>query len=155
MSDSVSGAADPERAWSAYSLGWRSYNGTCKGSLLSPMNRLLCSHGPRGLHIAASGPGQRAGPRHSTAPNGVKTLKRGATAGHGWTGSKAETRGGGSGRAGRRPKMYGWRLVTFQCQQTTVTELFSNDSLLSFIRIESNPYSTQVGTRAGRELPQP
>ena len=47
--------------------------------------------------------------------------------GLGWTGSKAETRSG-PGRAGPRSKMYRWRLVTFECQQTTVTELFRNDS---------------------------
>ena len=45
---------------------------------------------------------------NSTAPNGVR---RGAPAGRGWTGSKAETQGG-PGRAGRRSKMYGWKLVT-------------------------------------------
>ena len=84
------------------------------------MNRLRCGRSSdldgRSLHIA--GPGQHAGPRHSTAPNGVR---RGTRAGRCWTGSKAETRGGPS-RAGRRSKMYRWRLVTSQCQQTTVTE---------------------------------
>ena len=77
-----------------------------------------------GVYMA--GPGQDAGPRHSTAPNGVG---RGTLAGRGWTGSKAETRGG-PGRTGPRSKMYRWRLVTFECQQTTVTELFRNDSTL-------------------------
>ena len=80
----------------------------------------------RSLHIA--GPGQHAGPRHSTAPNGVG---RGTRAGRDWTGSKAETRGV-PGRAGQRSKMYRWRLVTFECQQTTVTELFRNDSTLLY-----------------------
>ena len=79
-----------------------------------------------GLGWPESTPGQDAGPRHSTAPNGVG---RGTLAGRGWTGSKAETRGG-PGRAGPRSKMYRWRLVTFECQQTTVTELFRNDSTL-------------------------
>ena len=74
------------------------------------MNRLRCGRSSdsddRSLHIA--GLGQPAGRRHSTAPNGVR---RGAPAGRGWTGSKAETQGG-PGRAGRRSKMYGWKLVT-------------------------------------------
>ena len=99
------------------------------------MNRLRCGRSSdsddRSLHIA--GPGQHAGPRHSTAPDGAR---RGTPAGRGWTGSKAETRGG-PGRAGQRPKMYRWKLVTLQCQQTTVTELFRNDSTL-LLRKESN-----------------
>ena len=57
------------------------------------MTRLRCGRSSdsdgRSLHIA--GPGQHAGPRHSTAPNGVS---RGAPAGRGWTGSKPETHGG-------------------------------------------------------------
>ena len=45
----------------------------------------------------------------STAPNGVR---RGARAGRGWTGSKAETQGGpGRLGAGPRCKMYGWKFI--------------------------------------------
>jgi hypothetical protein len=62
------------------------------------MTRLRCGRSSdsdgRSLHIA--GLGQSAGPRHSTAPNGVR---RGTPAGRGWTGSKAETRGGPGHRA--------------------------------------------------------
>ena len=99
------------------------------------MNRLRCGRSSdsdgRSLHIA--GPGQHAGPRHSTAPDGAR---RGTPAGRGWTRPKAETHGG-PGRAGQQPKMCRWKLVTLQCQQTTVTELFRNDSTL-LLRKESN-----------------
>jgi hypothetical protein len=77
------------------------------------MNRLLCGQSSdsdgRSLHIA--GLGQPAGRRHSTAPNGVRRGAPAGRAGRGWTGSKVETRGG-PGRAGRRSKMYSWKLVT-------------------------------------------
>ncbi len=86
-----------------------------------------------GLSWHMAGPGQDAGPRHSTAPNGVG---RGTLAGRGRTGSKAETRDG-SGRAEPQSTMYRWRLVTFECQQTTVTELFSNDSTLHKDQVET------------------
>jgi hypothetical protein len=74
------------------------------------------------------------------APNGVG---RGTLAGRGWTGSKAETRGG-PGRAGPRSKMYRWRLVTLECQQTTVPELFSNDSTLLKVETWKNWFPVQA-----------
>ena len=57
------------------------------------MNRLRCgrSSDSDGGSLHTAGPGQRAGPRHSTAPDGAR---KGTRAGRGWTGLKAETRGG-------------------------------------------------------------
>ncbi len=85
------------------------------------MNRLRCCRSSdsdgRGLHTA--GPGQPAGPRHVTAPNGAR---RGTRAGRGWTRLKAETCGGPgrAAQAGPQSKMYSWVSVT---SHPTVTEL--------------------------------
>jgi hypothetical protein len=118
------------------------------------MTRLRCGRSSdsdgRSLHIA--GLGQAAGPRHSTAPNGVR---RETPAGRGWTGSKAETRGGPGHRAepdnDPRCAVGGWSRSVVghdQCQQTTVTELFRNDSYSPFKeRVESEGTRFQVPKR--------
>jgi hypothetical protein len=52
------------------------------------MNRLRCgrSSDSDGGSLHTAGPGQLAGPRHSTAPDGAR---KGTRAGRGWTGLKA------------------------------------------------------------------
>jgi hypothetical protein len=103
------------------------------------VNRLRCgrSADSDGRSLPIAGPGQHAAPRHSTAPNEERDSGRARV---------DRVEGGGDSRrtgprAGRRlggAKMYRWRLVTFQCQQTTVTELFRNDSFTLLFRIGSN-----------------
>jgi hypothetical protein len=80
----------------------------------------------RSLHIAGSG--HPAGPRHSTALNGVRSRTPA------WA-RLNRVEGGDSRRSGQsRTMIQDVPLeVGHACQLTTVTELFRNDSLLSFI----------------------
>ena len=103
------GAADPGAGAERSPIGMaevqRYMQWTSKEPAGGVMNRLRCGRisDSDGRSLPIAGPGQHAGPRHSTAPNGVR---RGTPAGRGWTGSKAETHGGPGPRAGRRSKMY-------------------------------------------------
>jgi len=97
------GAADPGRERSAHP--WMAeVQGYMWWTSMEPaggvMNRLLggWSSDSDGRSLRIAGLERRAGPRHSTAPGGVR---RETPAGHGWTGLRAETHGG-PGRAGSK-----------------------------------------------------
>ena len=89
------GAADPGRERSAHP--WMAeVQGYMWWTSMEPaggvMNRLLggWSSDSDGRSLRIAGLERRAGPRHSTAPGGVR---RETPAGHGWTGLRAETHG--------------------------------------------------------------
>jgi hypothetical protein len=124
------GVADPGRARSL--IGMAEVHGytqwTSRESAGGVMNRLRCgrSSDSDGWRLHTAGPGQLAGPPHSTAPDGAR---RGTRAGRGWAGLKAETCGG-PGRAGPRSKMYRWVSVT---SHLTGTELLRSQRFATLL----------------------